>query len=83
MVFWFHCSLKYIKISLGTHNLCQLLESLISSELVQNLKSFVCENSFLLRSIANDHGKLIKSLKTRIMELEDEKVRYSKSSSGI
>ncbi|KMT15139.1 hypothetical protein BVRB_3g062560 isoform B [Beta vulgaris subsp. vulgaris] len=41
---------------------------------LSNLKSFLCENSLLLRSIADDHGKLIKSLKTRIMELEDEKL---------
>ncbi|XP_021744564.1 kinesin-like protein KIN-7O [Chenopodium quinoa] len=44
---------------------------------LHNLKSFLGENSVLLRSVAKDHEKLTNSLKNRIVELENEKLIFN------
>ncbi|XP_057548898.1 kinesin-like protein KIN-7O isoform X3 [Amaranthus tricolor] len=50
---------------------------------LSNLKSDICESTRLQRSIVNDHGKLISSLKNKIVELENEKVMLKNQSTDL
>ncbi|CAO2831621.1 unnamed protein product [Amaranthus hypochondriacus] len=50
---------------------------------LSNLKSDICESTRLQSSIVNDHGKLISSLKNKIVEIENEKTMLKNQSTDL
>ncbi|XP_074276777.1 kinesin-like protein KIN-7O [Silene latifolia] len=63
----------------------ELLESHSSrlTSYLYNFKLYMCENAELLKSIFDDHGKLINCLKNRISELESEKLQLQSKSEDL
>ncbi|KAH9606325.1 hypothetical protein KSS87_023132 [Heliosperma pusillum] len=62
----------------------ELLEShSLALNQLSSFKLFMCENAGLLKSIFDDHGKLINCLKKRISELESDKLLLQNESDDL